>query len=171
MKSRLPTIIVTALVTALVTSLFWLAALGLAYWYFLGDKPPFIVSVDVPREVAVGDTVVLKVQVANPSDEKLELGSIDIYDTLLNGFTVAEVRPEPAEKSHTLDFSSYYFQKPLQPGKSFTVSFTLKADKAGIWTGDVDCCTPAEKFVTSSTTIRVLEPSAESSTPPDAPSR
>jgi len=157
MKSRTLTIVVTALVTAVVTSAVWVLGIAIAYRYFISEPPPFAVQVDRPGEVKLGETVELRVKVSNPTQADLELGSIDVYDSLLEGFTLVETEPTPTEKSHVLDFSSFYFSRVISPGKTLEVIFRLKAAKAGTWTGDIDCCTPGEKFVTTSVTMLVRD--------------
>jgi hypothetical protein len=159
MKSRLAPVIITAAVTAVVTavltSIFWLTGAVIAYRHFGKDAPAFAVNAEAPQEVALGKTFTLKLRVSNPSDEELELGSIDVYDSLLNGFTVVRVQPKPTDQDHFFDFSTFYFSKSLVPGESFSVSLVLKAEEPGIWTGNVDFCTPEESYVSSSVTIRV----------------
>jgi hypothetical protein len=155
MKSRGTLVIVTAAISVVATSALWIAGIAVTYQYFLGDPPPFAIAVEAPREATVGEIITLRAQVSNPTDEPLQLGSIDVYDSLLAGFTVIQVEPEPAERDDTFGFSTFYFSKTLAPGKALSFSFGLKATHPGVWTGDVDFCTPSEKFVTSSVTIRV----------------
>jgi hypothetical protein len=155
MKSRATLIIVTAVISVVVTSALWLSGIVLAYRFFTDDPPPFAMVIDAPQEATVGETITLNLKVSNPTDERLQLGSVDVYDSLLDGFTLIKLNPEPNERDHTLDFSTFYYSKPLNPGESFAVSLDLKATQPGVWTGDVDFCTPSEEFVTSSVTIRV----------------
>lgn len=155
MKSRTSLVVVTALISVIVTSALWLSGIVLAYRFFLNDPPPFSVTIDAPPETSVGETITLNLQVSNPTDEQLQLGSIDLYDSLLAGFTIVKIHPEPTEREHTFDFSTFYYSKSLNPGEAFSITLDLEATKPGIWTGDVDFCTPSEEFVSSSVTLRV----------------
>jgi hypothetical protein len=156
MQSRTSVVVITALISIIATSLVWLLAIGIVYWY-VSDEPPFVVKVDAPHEVLAGETITIKIQVINPTDEPLKLGSIDIYDGLLKGFSNVQCDPKPDDSDHTLDFTSFYFSKTLNANETLAVSVSMKAIQPGVWTGDIDFCTPMEKFVTSSLTIRVKE--------------
>ncbi|WOO41063.1 hypothetical protein [Rubellicoccus peritrichatus] len=160
MKSPFLTIFLTAIITAILTSAFWIAGITVGYVYytsnyFIGDTPDFAVSVDSPEQVRIGEEFDLVVKVSNPSEEDLKLGSIDIYDSLLDGFKVLEVIPKPNEEDSIFEFRSFYFSEELKPQDSVTITFKLKGAKAGVWTGDIDSCTPWEQFVTSVQTIVV----------------
>lgn len=157
MQSRTSLVVVTALISVVVTSLVWLAGIGIVYWFMFSDPPPFVVKVDAPQEVVIGETITVKIQVTNPTDSTLELGSIDLSDTLLNGFSDVQYDPKPDDKDHTLDFSSVYYSKSLNPQETFSITLTMKAAQVGVWTGDLDFCTPMENFISSSVTIRVKE--------------
>ena len=155
MKSRIALVAVTAAVSVVVTSALWIVGIAVTHRLLRREPPPFAVTIDAPTEAAVGETITLKARVSNPTDERLQLGSIDVYDSLLDGFVVQRVEPEAAQRDHTLDFSTFYYSRTLAPGETLTVAFELKAARPGLWTGDVDICTPAENFVTSTVTIRV----------------
>ena len=155
MKSQAALVIVTVVVTAIVTSLLWVVGVAVVYWQFSASQPPYMVAVEAPEVVEPGATFGLRLQVRNPTDGQLELGSIDIYDSLLDGFRLAAVEPAPTHREHTLNFTSLYYNHTLDPGAAFVVDCQLEAVRGGVWTGDVDFCTPSENFVTSTVTIRV----------------
>ncbi len=162
--SRTTLAIVTAAISVVVTSALWIGGIAVAYRFFVGNPPPFVISIEAPGETTLGEIVTLSARVSNPTDESLQLGSIDVYDSLLDGFAVVQIEPGPEERTHTLDFSTFYFSKALGPGETLGFSLVLKAVQPGIWTGDVDFCTPSEKFVTSSVTIWVR---SEPESPPN----
>ncbi len=118
------------------------------------EPPPFQLTVEKPEEVGVGETFAVEVRVRNSGDRPLDLGSLDVDDSLLDGFRVVDVEPLPEKRDHTLDFSSFYVTRTLAPGESAAVTLRLEARREGVWTGDVDACTPDEDFVTSTVTIR-----------------
>ncbi|EIP98324.1 hypothetical protein OpiT1DRAFT_02780 [Opitutaceae bacterium TAV1] len=119
------------------------------------DLPPFQVQVDYPARVAHGETFRLAIRTANPHTSRTTLESIDIYDSLLSGFEIVEVSPAAEAPQKTLDFHSFYFNRPLPPSDSLDVVFTLKAKRKGFHGGDIDVCTPAQDFATISTGIVV----------------
>ncbi len=158
MKSRVILVLVTAIVTAVLTSALWIAGLAVTSWYFNTGQPQFVVTVDAPAQVKVGDEAVLTMKARNPTDQPIELGSIDVYDSLLDGFQVLSTRPKPDDRAHHVAFETFYFRRTLGPDEEFEATVRLKAVKPGLWSGDVDFCTPEEKFVTAVATIRVIDP-------------
>ncbi len=153
--SRGGLIAVTAVVTAVLTSLFWLLVLGLLSFTLLSDPPDFHVVIEAPEKVALHEEFDLKVRVTNPSDETLEIGSVDLADSLLDGFEIISTSPQPDEIVHVLGTHSTYKNVTLDPGGEWSIHYRMKAVKSGVWTGDIDCCTPMEAFVTNSKTIVV----------------
>ncbi|MDR1283643.1 MAG: hypothetical protein LBK99_22905 [Opitutaceae bacterium] len=119
------------------------------------DLPPFQVQIEYPARVAHGETFRLAIRTANPHTSRTTLESIDIYDSLLSGFEIVEVSPAAEAPQKTLDFHSFYFNRPLQPSDSLDVVFTLKAKRKGFHGGDIDVCTPMQDFATLSTGIVV----------------
>lgn len=148
-------IVLTALVTFALTSVFWIACLIGAYMFWVNHQPDFLVTVDSPDRVFEGDVFELSATVENPTDGSLTLGSIDIYDSFIDGFEVVQVDPEPASMDPSFGFATFYFSQELPPGAIHTFVFKLRAVEAGVWTGDVDFCTPMENFVTATKTIVV----------------
>jgi hypothetical protein len=168
MSSQTRSIVITAVISMVVTSALWVAGItvvGLAFFLASADDwpelefvpPPFVVAVDGPRYAAPGEIIDLELEVFNPTDTQLEVSSIDVFNTFLNGFTVVQVKPKPEWDGAFDEFTSFYFSKRLAPGRSFKVLLRLQAAKTGIWTGDIDFCDPYEAWVSSSVTIRVRE--------------
>jgi len=153
--SKANTIIITGVVTFVLTSALWVAGIAGLYWYFVASPPSFSVQIETPSEVQLEEEFLMVVTVTNPSDEDAELGSIDIYDSLLDGFEILHVLPEPTDRADYFDFHTAYFNTRLAPGESETYSYTLRAKEEGLWVGDIDCCAPNEKFVTTSKAITV----------------
>ena len=156
MKSRASLIATTVVITAIATSIIWIG-LFLVMATSLNNSPPFAVTIDAPHNVRLREEFTLNAVVANPTDGPLNLGSIDFYDSLLDGFAVVSVDPQPSDKDHLFGFLSLYFYETIEPGDSFNFSMRLRAKDPGVWTGDVDFCTPSEDFMTSQLTIRVAD--------------
>jgi len=148
------TVLVTIVVTFFTTSALWIAGLFLLYSHFI-QSADFAVSIAAPDEVARGEVFTLSVEVSNPSDQPIVLGSIDIYDSLLDGFEILAINPQPTDTDPGFGFHTAYFSKALRPGEIFKVTYDLKGIKPGLWIGDIDSCTPQEQFVTNSTAIMV----------------
>ena len=158
-QSRIGLVFLTAGITAFITSALWIGVGAVAYWYFFDEQPPFVVKIDSPDTATTGERINLIVEVSNPTDENLELGSIDIYDSLIDGFVILTAVPSPDSRDDSLGFTSLYYSRSLAPGASFKANLALEARGVGVWTGDIDCCTPLGKFVTTSHTIVVTAPS------------
>lgn len=173
MSSRTSTIAVTAGLTFLLTSILWVVGIATYRWISTGipglldyERPGFVVEVEAPAVVDVGETLDLVVEVSNPTDTAIELGSIDIYHSLLEGFQVLSLDPLPVDEGSSDEYRTAWWEETLSPGGDFRYQLELRAVKAGTWTGDVDACTPEENYVTRIVTIHVEgdgapEPSTE----------
>ena len=154
--NKTKTLAVTGTITFFATCALWIAGLALLYGHFM-DSPSFAVTIDAPNEIKKNEIFTISIDVANPSEEKITLGSIDVYDSLLEGFEIIKIEPTPYEVSSQFGFQTAYFSQEIDPRDSFNATYTLKAKSAGLWIGDIDCCTPSEKFVTTSKSIVVIE--------------
>lgn len=165
--SKISAVLLTAIISVVCTSIVWVGIGALVYKTWLSDDPllsaePFVVELEAPSTAAVGEVFTMNVTATNTGEKDTTLGSIDIYDTFLDGFEVVGVMPKPERDNAIFDFHSYYFDGiRLQPGESASVSFELKAAKPGKWQGDVDCCTPMENFSTAVAWIVVTDPAAQ----------
>ena len=165
--SKSVAVILTACITLILTSILWMGIGLLIYKTWMSEDAwaggePFGVELDAPVTAAVGEVFTMEVTATNPGDKTVTLGSVDIYDTFLEGFEVLRVTPTPERDDGIFDFHSYFFEgMPIEPGGSATVSFKLKAVKPGRWQGDVDCCTPMESFSTAVALIEVTGPAAQ----------
>lgn len=64
-NARNKLIIITVLVTMFITSLAWIGIGATGYWLVTRESPTFAVEVEHPDVVEVGETLTLKVTVAN----------------------------------------------------------------------------------------------------------
>jgi len=150
-------ILITAVITFIATSVVWLGVGIALYKYWTEAPPPFNVTITHPDTVKLRDTFFLEIEVENTSSKSASLGSIDLYDELLDGFTVLSVEPEPNAKEHRWGFATYYLKRSISPDESFTFTLELQADQLGYWSGDIDSCTPFESFVTADASIEVID--------------
>lgn len=161
--SKTSAVILTAFITVICTSLLWMGVGVVAYkaWMSTDEwigEDLFSVELEAPAMVKVGELVTMQVTATNISEDLQTLNSIDIYDSLLDGFELVRVSPKTNDDTNIFDFRSFYFDDlRLKPGESTTVTFELKAVKPGTWQGDVDCCTPMESFSTAIATIMVAD--------------
>lgn len=99
------------------------------------------VSVDGPIDVQVGDTFDLVVTVRNERPGKpIRLSDIDFSEGYLAGFTVVSTDPIPKSTMHNaiVDTRSFTFNADIPPGGSAAFSFSLRAERPGVFRGDVD---------------------------------
>ncbi len=127
--------------------------------YLAQDVQGVAVSVDGPTDVVVGQTFELSVTVTNERPRKvLFLSDVDIAENYLAGFTVSSIEPRPKSNMHVpIDNSrSFTFGVQIPPHASRTFSFTLRAEKPGLYRGDVDICEGA-RFITGMAQTSVKE--------------
>jgi hypothetical protein len=143
--------------TFLITSIFW-ASIGTGVFYYLSQsKPSFEVRIDHPESVVLGEEFPLVIDVRGSDGGKLDLASIDIYDSLLDGFEIVSVTPAGIPKERYFDFSSFSCKPSPKTPNQFTLTLNLRATQVGDWGGDIDCCNWLENFTTHYTAIRVTD--------------
>ena len=127
--------------------------------YASQDVKGMAVMVNGPTDVVVGQTFELSVTVTNERPRKiLALSDVDIAEDYLAGFTVSTIEPKPKSSMHVpFDNSrSFTFDVRIPPGAAKTFTFTLRAEKAGVFRGDVDICEGA-RFLTHMAQTAVKE--------------
>jgi hypothetical protein len=143
------------------------AAIVLFFVYMLQDVESVSVSVNGPTDVVVGQTFELNVTVINerPRDV-LAVSDIDIAEDYLAGFTVLAVKPKPKSRKHVpVDNSrSFTFRAQIPPETSETFVFTLRAERPGLYRGDVDVC-EGMRFITDMAETLVKEKESKSGMP------
>jgi hypothetical protein len=135
------------------------AAVVLFVAYIAQDVHGAGISVDGPTDVVVGETFKLTVTVTNERPRKvLALSDIDIAEEYLEGFTVSTIDPKPKSTQHVpIDNSrSFTFGISIPPRESRDFTFTLRAEKTGLYRGDVDMCEGA-RFTTGMAQTNVKE--------------
>ena len=120
------------------------------------DVEGIAVAVDGPTEVTVGQTFELEVTVTNERPKKvLRLSDIDLAEDYLAGFTVSSISPKPKSNMHVpIDNSrSFTFGVQVPPRTAKSFKFTLRAEKEGIFRGDVDVCEGARSTTGMAQTV------------------
>ncbi len=125
--------------------------------YVSQDVEGVAVSVQAPLDVRVGETFDLAVQVTNQRSGKvLKLSDIDVADEYLAGFTVLATEPAYKSSMHVpIDNSQRFtFATPISAGETQVFVFSLRAEKSGIFRGDIDICEGA-RFISTMAQTRV----------------
>jgi hypothetical protein len=123
---------------------------GLIWLWLFRELPTLDATLSVPDEVRLDSSVDMIVIGTNPHKKAIALGSIDIDDSFLSGFQVVSIDPKPTDTNHVpvLNQRSWDFNKSIQPGQSFSVTFKLKGVIEGHFSGDIDVCNPNQDFKT-----------------------
>ena len=132
---------------------------------FLGQEPTLAVKLFVPEAINVGEEFNLVLRTENTHQEPLELHSIDIQVTLLEGFEVVSVSPaaletgdiEPTYRTWTFERSV----RSVEPGDHLPVTFRLKALQQGQFSGDIDVCNANRDYETVVARIHVTDAETE----------
>jgi len=144
---------------AVLVCLAGIAAILLFLAYASQDVEGVGVSVNGPTDVLVGQTFELNVTVTNERPRRvLALSDIDIAEDYLTGFTISTIEPRAKSSTHvSFDNSrSFTFEAKIPPGTSKSFLFTLRAEKPGLYRGDVDVCEGA-RFITGMAQTSVKE--------------
>jgi len=115
-----------------------------------------VVTVNGPPDVVVGQTFDLEVVVKNERPSKaLDLTDVDLAEAYLEGFTVASVKPTPKSNMHVPidDSRSFTFNLPVAAHTTKSFIFTLRAEKAGMYRGDVDVCEGVQVITSMAQTV------------------
>jgi hypothetical protein len=101
------------------------------------------ISVSVPPSANQGDTVSIQITVQNPTGQNMDLDSIDIDNTYLNGIAITGSSPSFTEQYSLEPFlpqESFTFHQNVPAGGSLTVLFTGTAVGSGTVSGALDVC-------------------------------
>ena len=124
--------------------------------YITSDVQGVSISVDGPLDVTVGQVFEITVSVKNERQRKvLEVSDIDIGDEYLVGFVIISTEPTARSTMHIpIDNTlSHTFDVRIDPGETKAFVFTLRAEKAGIFRGDIDVCEGARFITTTAQTV------------------
>lgn len=150
MKASLLKVLGIGCGVAVLLGLAGVTAVVLLLAHVVQDPRGVEVSVTGPLDVAVGQTFDLTVTVTNRRPGKaVSLSDIDVAEEYLAGFTIAGVTPKPKSNTHVpFDNSrSFSFDVRIPPSQARRFTFTLRAEKQGVYRGDVDVCEGA-RFIT-----------------------
>ncbi len=125
-------IIVGGILVLLLLPLIWFAVTGAA-------EPPEGIELDVecPRVASGGKPFDLVVTVRNQLDRERMLHSLDFDNSLLKGFTIDRVDPEPQECSAALGTTAHHYKVSIAPKASATFSLYCRGGTPGEYAGNV----------------------------------
>lgn len=131
--------LVFALIAAVVlTSGFWNS-------FYLWRKTPATppgpalgMRVECPEKVKVGDSFEIKIVIRNAAKTTLEVGTLSIDDSFLQGMKVTSIDPRPYSQIEERWYVEYKFWQKIEAGKTNQYTFHVKASEPGIFKGDVD---------------------------------
>lgn len=96
------------------------------------------VSVKAPPRVKQGETFAIEVTVDNQTSRRAKLYSLDISNSLANGFTTNLIDPPPSGTESNAASRVLLYDRPVLAGEQLTVVFTCTAGKEGYYRGDFD---------------------------------
>ena len=125
-------IVVGGIVVLLLLPLIWMAVTG-------ASEPPKGITLDVksPRVTHVGQPFDLVVTVRNEFDRERMFHSLDLDNSLLKGFTIDKVEPEPEECSAALGTTAHHFRVPIAPTASIVFTLRCRGKTPGEHAGNV----------------------------------
>ena len=100
-------------------------------------------GVQGPADVVVGQNFQVDVVVTNQRPAKpLLVSDVDLGEVYLEGFSIVSTTPPYKTSTHVpVDNSrSFNFDVTIPPGAHSNFTFTLRAEKPGLFRGDVDVC-------------------------------
>lgn len=114
----------------------------------LEDPKEIMAWVSVPRLAKIGDIISVKFSIENAREKKkFKLSGMDILDEFLVGFEILEISPEPRNKDHSFGYLALEYPNDLKAGDVFEIVIKLKAEKAGVFIGDIDI-NEGDKYLT-----------------------
>jgi len=112
----------------------------LGYFASTGEVENIQSSVATPGQVELGETFDMVVEVTNTANEPQEFVDLDIDLTLLEGFRVVSVDPQPSGDETVLGMRTMAMNLDLPPSQPVAVTVSLEATAVGTFAGDVDVC-------------------------------
>lgn len=96
------------------------------------------ISVAAPAAVKVGETFTVVVTVRDLSGTARMIGDVDIEETYLEGAAITGVDPAPSGGGSYAGYAVHTMNLAVAPNGVGVVTFTLRAERPGVLSGDVD---------------------------------
>lgn len=118
-----------------------LVAGGISIKYFIDLEPPFILSIDHPADIYVGDDIEMDFSVENTTKTDHNLSYINFGDVFLKHFQLISYQPYGVEQIDDDGFLTFYIDETIKGGSSYDLTIRVRPIKPGQsqMGVDVDC--------------------------------
>ncbi len=119
--------------------------ISLWFWSFIyfgivkGTGPELVADLTIPETVCVNSPFSVFIHATNPHDEIIDFSSVGIPAPFLENFEVLSVWPDAEEM--IVYQSWFYFETPVEPGRTVEVEMEFMAQTAGTYTTHFEVCT------------------------------
>lgn len=96
------------------------------------------VHVAAPGRARVGEQFDIVVTVTDISGSGRRIHDIDVEETYLEGLSIVRVTPEPRTTDSLVGYATHTMNVAVPASGAATVTFTVRAARAGTFSGDVD---------------------------------
>jgi len=97
-----------------------------------------LIWVEAPKVQKVGDVFVVSIRLENWTTDPFKIEDVDLGAQYMNGFQLVEVSPRPSELDWSGGDLSMTYDRVVEPGNSFEMKLNVRAQRPGIYLGDVD---------------------------------
>jgi hypothetical protein len=124
-------------IVAIVVLLILLFVVAPILFFAFSDTRPEGVTVDIvaPARVRSGQEFDVVVTVVNGLEKERTLRSVDFETSILKGFEVAAIEPEPVERSSMLGTTAFHYTLPIAAQARVAVTLHCRALGSGEYAG------------------------------------
>lgn len=109
--------------------------------YFGRTPENVVIQYDMPTVVKNGETFDLVLSITNTGSETIMINDIDLDEALggsfLDGSVVLETEPDMERDYSVPGFKTFYYNQPVAPGETKTVTFHIQATTVGEFGGSI----------------------------------
>ncbi len=119
--------------------------ISLGFWSLVyyatvkGTGPELVADLVIPETVCVNASFSVFIHATNPHDEIIDFSNVGIPTPFLDNFEVLSVWPDTGQLIP--DQSWFYFEMPVEPGRTIKVEMEFMAQTAGAYTTHFEVCT------------------------------
>ncbi len=129
-------LVLVAVVVVIISLGFW----SIVYFGITrGTGPELVADLVIPETVCVNAPFFVFIHATNPHDEIIDFSNVGIPAPFLENFEVLSVWPDTEQL--ILDQSWFYFEMPVEPGRTIEVEMEFMAQTAGSYTTHFEVCT------------------------------
>lgn len=109
--------------------------------YFGQEPENVLLDYSMPSVVTNGETFDLVLRVTNAGTETITVGDVDLDEafggSILDGSVVLETEPNMERDYSVAGLKTFYYNQPIQPGETKTITFHLQATAVGEFGGSI----------------------------------